>query len=61
MMNGKGEVGFRRKNVGLDTGEVGCWFCGVVDVFVPSYAAMTGDPYEIYSERDGGQGGKEGV
>jgi len=23
LMNGKGEVGFRRKNVGLDSGEVG--------------------------------------
>jgi len=24
MMNGTGEVRFRRKNVGLDAGEVGC-------------------------------------
>ena len=24
MMNGKGEVGFRRKNVGLEVGEVDC-------------------------------------
>ena len=30
------------------------------DVFVPSYAAMAENPYESYSERDGGQGEEEG-
>jgi len=54
MMNGKGEVRFRRKNVGLDPQEVGRCFCGGVDVFVPSYAAMAGDPYESYFEGDRG-------
>jgi len=32
-----------------------------VNVFVPSYAAMAGDSYESYSDKDGGQGGKEGM
>ena len=31
------------------------------DVFVPSYAAMAGGPYQSSSDRDGGQGGKEGM
>ena len=61
MMNGKGEIGLRKKNVGLDAGVVGCCFCSGVDVFVPSFAAMPGDPYENYSDGNGGQGGNEGM
>ena len=50
----KGEVGFRKKSVGLDAGEVGSCCCSGVDVFVPSYVAVAGDPYESYSDKDGG-------
>jgi len=32
-----------------------------VDVFLPSYVSMAGEPYESYSNWDGGQGGKEGM
>jgi len=47
--------------VGLDAGDLGCCFCSGIDVFVSSFAAMAGDPYESYSDRDGRQGGKEGM
>jgi len=55
------EILWWMERVRLNAGEVGCWFYGGVDVFVPSYVAMAGDPYESYSDRDGGQGEREGM